>query len=88
MLHISLVIPRRLDQDLMNRVFDKGATVIDAGIIRCENEKIKVEVEGVLDEEDVEYYEIEYTPRRIFSGIEDKRVISMLLSLMLKKVFP
>ena len=88
MLHISLVIPRRLDQDLMNRVFDKGATVIDAGVIQCKNEKVKGEVESVLDDEGVEYCEIEYTPRRIFSGIEDKRVISMLLSIMLKKAHP
>lgn len=88
MLHISLAIPRRLDQDLMNKVFDKEATVIDAGVIQCKNEKIRGEVESVLDDEGVEYCEIEYTPRRIFSGIQDQRTISMLLSLILKKVHP
>jgi hypothetical protein len=86
--YISLVMKKALDQDLMREVFDLGGSVIDTGIIYCEKNSMRDKIERMLDGKKLEYFEVEYEPKRLFEGVEDPKLASMLLSLIIKKVHP
>jgi hypothetical protein len=86
--YISIAMKRSLDQDLMREVFDLGGSIIDAGIIYCENNQTRKDIERMLDKRKVEYKGVDYTDRGIIKDAEDPGIAAMLMSLSIEKVYP
>jgi len=86
--YISLVMKKALDQDLMREVFDLGGSIIDAGIIYCENNQTREDIEHMLDKRKIKYQEVDYADRGIIKDAEDPGLAAMLMSMSIEKVYP
>ena len=57
------VKPKRITQELMNEVFEVGASVRDTGIIQCDSYAVHGAVLDMLEGKDREHETVEYQQR-------------------------
>lgn len=55
----------RIDQDLMNELFDAGGSIRDTNLVQCENEAVAEAVSDILVKHKLECYEVEYEAKKL-----------------------